>query len=397
MGQFLGLTVLDWVLVVVLLMFLVHGFRRGMWITAGRMLGFIGGGIAAFFLMPWVSTLLHSPGWRLVAVCGVTLVLVVLGWTIGGALGSAVRLRVNQPVLRTIDKFLGAGINTVAAAAIISMVSYSLAQLGMPSMTTTIKQSRVITAVNTLTPEATRVFFTELRSDILNSEMVPELTLPVQVPPSPAEPTTAAPNAEIERASESTVRITGNAYECGQSQSGSGFAVEGNRVVTNAHVVAGVDEPLVETLDGEVHIGNVVHFDPDRDLAVIALDERAVTPLETGERLAEGDDAFVLGYPAGGPFRVAPAEVQAEGMVTVNTIYGDGSSMTDIYQLNADVRQGNSGGPLVDETGDVVGVVFAKAASDITVGYAVTGEEAGNVLTDASSYTNAVSTGQCME
>ncbi|WFP16004.1 MarP family serine protease [Citricoccus muralis] len=390
-----GLTLLDLVMLLALLAFFIHGYRRGLWITAGRMIGFVVGGISAFFMVPWIMTLVPSPGWRLAAVWASVLMLVTLGWFIGGGLGRAVRLRVNQPALRVIDKVLGAGINTAIAAVMISMVSYSLAQLGVPAMTTAIKQSKVISTVNSLTPEATQGFFTQLRSELLDAHMVPELALPVQAPPTPAEPTTAPPNAEIERASSSTVRITGTAYECGQSQTGSGFAVETNRVVTNAHVVAGVTEPLVESLDGEIYVGEVVHFDPSRDLAVIAFDGD-IEALDTGERLAEDDDAYVLGYPAGGPFRIAPASVQAVGEVSINTIYGQDAELTDIYQLNADVKQGNSGGPLVDEQGDVVGVVFAKAASDITVGYAITGEEAGDVLTNAGSYTGAVSTGQCV-
>lgn len=390
-----GLTLLDLVMLLALAVFLVHGYRRGLWITAGRMVGFVAGGISAFFLVPWIMTQVPSPGWRLSAVWASVLLLVTVGWFIGGALGRAVRLRVNQPALRAVDKVLGAGVNTAIAAVMISMVSYSLAQLGVPAMTTAIKQSKVISTVNSLTPEATQGFFTQLRSELLDAHMVPELALPVQAPPTPAEPTTAPPNASIERASQSTVRITGTAYECGQSQTGSGFAIESNRVVTNAHVVAGVTEPLVESRDGEIYIGEVVHFDPSRDLAVIAIDGD-VDHLETGARLDEDDDAYVLGYPAGGPFRISPATVQAVGEVAINTIYGQDAELTDIYQLNADVKQGNSGGPLVDEQGDVVGVVFARAASDITVGYAITGEEAGDVLDDASSYSGAVSTGQCV-
>ena len=95
-----GLTLLDLVMLLALLAFFIHGYRRGLWITAGRMIGFVVGGISAFFMVPWIMTLVPSPGWRLPAVWASVLMLVTLGWFIGGGLGRAVRLRVNQPALR---------------------------------------------------------------------------------------------------------------------------------------------------------------------------------------------------------------------------------------------------------------------------------------------------------
>lgn len=110
-----------------------------------------------------------------------------------------------------------------------------------------------------------------------------------------------------------------------------------------------------------------------------------------------GEEGYVMGYPAGGPFVAGPALVQARAPSTVNNIYGSSTSDLEIYQLSADVRQGNSGGPLVDADGNVAGIVFARAMEGGEVGFALTAEAAGAVLSDAQSFTETVSTGQCVD
>lgn len=394
--MFLGLTWLDWILVLVLLVFMSNGFRQGMWVSLGRMVGFVAGAAGAFFAIPWLSSLVPSPGWRVFATAAALFVLIGLGMLIGVALGRAVRLRVNLPLLRMVDRLLGAVLNTVIAALMIGVLAFSAGAVNLPQVTAAVSQSRVISTIHGVLPDRVQDWMAQARSGIAESGVLPELNLPVQEPMTPAEPSAAPPNADIEQAAESSVRITGTAWDCGQNQSGSGFAISPDRVITNAHVVAGVEQPTVETQANEAFTGEVVYFDSETDIAVLALDGANLEPLEVGDGLDVGESGYVLGYPSGGPYRVSPAEVQTSGPVMINNLYGDNAHLVDIYQLNADVQHGNSGGPLVDESGDVVGVIFAKADSDVTVGYALSEEEVGDVFASADDYDEAVSTESCL-
>lgn len=393
----LGLTWLDWVLIVALFLFLLTGYRRGFWITLGTILGLIAGAAAAFFSIPLVSEWVPDPAWRLIAIIAAALVLVLLGQAIGAAIGRAIRLRMALPTLRTMDRLAGAVVNTAVAAALISLVAFSASSMGLAPVTTAISESRVITSINTVVPESAKAMVARVRSAVAGSDVVPELPEPVTTATPSAPVATLEPGEALQAARASVVRISGTAQVCGQNQTGSGFAVSSDRVVTNAHVVSGLTEPSVEAADGSVHAGRVVHFDAARDVAVVAVDGAELPELETGAVLEDQESGVIMGYPAGGPFQMDPALVQARGEVTVNNIYGAEPGLLDIYQLQADVQQGSSGGPLLNPEGEVAGIVFARATGDIEVGYAITGEEAEQALDGAERMEDTVSTGQCIQ
>jgi len=388
---------LDWALVVVLLLALLGGYRRGFWVTLGTVSGLVAGAAAAFFSIPLVSEWVPDPAWRILAIIAAALVLVLAGQAIGAGIGRAIRLRMALPVLRAVDRAAGAVVNTAVAAALVSLVAFSASSMGIPPVTSAISQSRVITAINGLAPDAAKSLVARVRSEVAGSDVVPVLEEPVVREVPTAEPSAPEPGVRIEEARAAVVRISGTAYACGQNQTGSGFAVAPDRVVTNAHVVSGLAEPAVEDSRGTVYAGRVVHFDVARDLAVIAVDGAELPTVPTGADLADGEAGYIMGYPSGGPFSMGPAEVQARGAVTVENIYGAEPGLLDVYQLNADVQLGNSGGPLLDETGTVAGVVFARAPGDVKVGFAVTGDEAGEVLTGTREMEDTVSTGQCVQ
>lgn len=395
--MFIGLTVLDWVLVVVLFVFLLAGYRRGFWVTLGTIVGLVAGAAAAFFSIPLVSDWVPDPAWRLLAIIAAALVLVLLGQAIGAAIGRAIRLRMALPALRTMDRLAGAVVNTAVAAALISLVAFSASSMGLAPVTTAISESRVITSINTVVPESAKAMVARVRSAVAGSDVVPELPEPVTTATPSAPVATLEPGEALQAARASVVRISGTAQVCGQNQTGSGFAVSSDRVVTNAHVVSGLTEPSVEAADGSVHAGRVVHFDAARDVAVVAVDGAELPELETGAVLEDQESGVIMGYPAGGPFQMDPALVQARGEVTVNNIYGAEPGLLDIYQLQADVQQGSSGGPLLNPEGEVAGIVFARATGDIEVGYAITGEEAEQALDGAERMEDTVSTGQCIQ
>jgi S1-C subfamily serine protease len=201
----------------------------------------------------------------------------------------------------------------------------------------------------------------------------------------------------LNQAAESVLKIAGTAYQCGQNQTGTGFVVSPGRVVTNAHVVAGVSQPVVELPDGGAMPGQVVYFDEKRDLAVIAVDGLPSAPLTLSPDLPGGSPAAFAGYPHGGPFQSKPATIQDITTVLVPDIYGNNATPDEVYRLAGDVQPGNSGGPLLTTNGQVAGVIFAKATSDPDLGFAIPMIDLNPVAAQAPGMNQAVSPGQCIQ
>lgn len=387
--------VIDVVLVVILLLFFVAGARMGLWVTVGSLAGFVIGAAAAFFAIPIVASWVDDPRWRMLAVIAAALVLVFTGQGVGAAVGREIHRLFRSPALRTLGSLIGGAVNAAVAAVVILALSFSVSALGSPTLNQQTEESRVLDGISAAVPDPAEAWFAQLRTVVMQVD-IPELAEPL-VPHTDSSPAEQDLTAAAEESAQAVARITGVAEQCDQTQSGSGFLISSTRVVTNAHVVAGVESPTVELPSGERATGRIVHFDTERDLALLAVDEVSTAPVSVGDPLDAGDAAFVMGYPGGGPFSAGPAEVQARGESSVNDIYGDGASVHEIYQLSADVRQGNSGGPVVDPDGDVVGVVFAKAMEGEDVGFALTAQEAGQVLTAPEGFGETVSSGQCVE
>ncbi|WP_235436821.1 MarP family serine protease [Arthrobacter sp. RIT-PI-e] len=389
-----GFTVLDLVLVVVLLGYLVAGLRNGFLVTLGGIAGFVAGAVAAFFAIPLVSEWVPQNPWRLIAVIGTLIVLIVVGQGIGSALGASIRRWSDFPPLRFVDRLLGGVVNVVVAALVLSMLAFSVGTLGAPFLSQQIAGSQVIRAIDSTTPAPVRSWMAQLRS-IAVDDGIPTLLEGVG-PAVPAQiPDASVDTPELTAAGSSVVRITGTAFQCGQNQTGSGFVVAPGRVITNAHVVAGVDQPVVEVPGAGARQGRVVQLDTARDIAVIAVDDLPASPLPLGEELDSGATAAFAGYPAGGPYRIQPASVQSLSPVLVNDIYGADPQPLQVYSLAANVQQGNSGGPLLDLQGRVAGVVFAKSTADAPVGYALSLEELRPIALGAPGLSEPVSAGRC--
>jgi len=284
----------------------------------------------------------------------------------------------------------------VVAALVTSTVASGVGALGVPFLSRPIAESGVLRTIDTLTPAPVKGTMAQLRS-LLIDDGIPRISEALggpSTPPPVPDVDTAGPG--LETASRSVVRIAGNAFACGQSQTGTGFVVAPGRVLTNAHVVSGVDEPVVETLQDGTASGRVVYFDPTDDIAVIAVDGLATPPIPFTATLPPGSDAVVDGYPFGGPFTSRGAEVLTVQTFDVADIYGESESPRSVYTLAADVQQGNSGGPLLSPTGEIAGLVFAKSATTANVGYAMTMEEISPVLAQAPALTDGVSSGACV-
>ena len=454
----LGLTWLDVLLIVALAMLLVQGHRRGLWVVLGNLVGLVGGAAIAFYALPEVAEFVTAPQWRWAALIATLVLLVAAGQYVGAAIGEAIRLRVNLPALRLVDRLLGALAAGLAGALVLWLVAFSIAASGSTAVTREVTRSRVIAALDTVMPDSLLAWAARSRSAVADLDVLPELELPAPVPESddgvraapaatpglpsaasspsdtatsappassasatPEEPddaaaasssTAAAPSAATtapassasaapstpaaSSASAAVVRLTGTAAQCNQVQSGSGVAVAPDRVLTNAHVVLGVDAPTVTDRARGVHAARIVHLDTAHDLAVLAVDDADLPVMPVGAELTGGASASVLGYPDGGPFASTPATVQAVGEVPLGDVLTGAASMVDVYTLAADIRHGYSGGPVVDTAGNLAGLVFARAPGSDAVGYALTADTIAPVVAAAPQMTATVPSGDCV-
>ena len=390
-----GMIVVDVLIVLLLVAACIGGVQRGFFASIGTLAGLAAGAFAAYWLTPLVSTWVPSPVWRGPAVILTAIGLVFAGAAIGAAIGSALRSGADRLKLRGIERFLGGIASVLAAILALAFVAPAIAVAGIPVVSSAVASSNILRGIEAATPDPVAAALAQLRGAVLDDSLpgLGQLLGPTTVDPAPP---VALDDPELQRAAASVARVSGNAYACGRGSAGSGFVIAEDRVVTNAHVVAGVDTPIVELPGVAAREGRVVYFDPIDDLAVIAVDDLGADVLPFSPTLAPGDAAAVQGYPYGGPFTMVPAGVESVGTANVPDVYDESWNPREIYALDAVVRPGNSGGPLLTDDGAVAGVVFARAENDENLGYAMTMAELDPVAARAPSLSNTVSTGSCV-
>ena len=206
----------------------------------------------------------------------------------------------------------------------------------------------------------------------------------------------------VTKARQSVLKVRGKAPSCQRALEGSGFVVGPERVMTNAHVVAGTNEVSVEvpTSGGEstTESARVVYYDDDVDVAVLAvpgLDRTALGFDFSGAR--QGANVVALGYPLDGPFTSTAATIRQRIQLRGPNIYESQTVTRDVYTIRGVVRSGNSGGPLIDPEGRVVGVVFGAAVDQGDTGFVLTATQVRPALGAAASSTARVSTGSCAD
>jgi S1-C subfamily serine protease len=385
----------DLALLGVLIAYAVHGWRTGFVRAIAGFAGVVVGAIIAFFVAPVIGGWVPGSTWRIVAVVATSVFLVLGGHALGATLGVRFRGSVKQRAVRLADRVLGAAVSFVAASLVVGLLASSAVGLGLPSLSRTIASSTVLRVIALVTPDPVETLVGRIRS-LLVQDGLPAITEAlggIVNPPTLPNVDTGSP--ALTEAAQSVVRITGTASECGQNQAGSGFVVAADRVITNAHVLAGVTEPIIETPGGQALSGTIVYFDPIDDLAVIAVPGLSAPPLTLTDTAADGDKGVVNGYPFGGPFVTTPAEVLSVDTAKVFDIYRSSQNNREVYTLATTVEVGDSGGPLLTLDGEVTGVVFAKAANTANVGYAMTMAELDPVAARAPALTAEVGSGTC--
>ncbi|WP_432497197.1 MarP family serine protease [Kineococcus auxinigenes] len=397
-----GSLVLDVLLAVLLLVQLVAGYREGLLVGLASLVGLVGGAAAGIVLLPDVVRD-WAPGVRpaLVVVLG-TLALAVVGRLLLGALAVRLRRLVRWRPARLADSLLGALAGGVATLLVVWVVAGAARTAPLPAVVSAVGGSRVVGAVDAAVPADADALVGRFWSAARTTGF-PRVFAGLDAEPiTPVDPpaSTVPDTAGLRAAQGSVVKVTGVADDCSRGLEGSGFVAErldgSARVVTNAHVVAGVDDPLVQPQGaGRRYPATVVAYDPARDLAVLDVPGLAVPALPRSPELERGAAAVVAGFPLDGPYTLATARVREVVSAQGRDVYDAAAVVRRVYSVYSQVQPGNSGGPLLTEDGQVAGVVFAKSLDDPYTGYALTPVELDAVLAEAGSSRAEVPTGAC--
>ncbi|MFZ2056237.1 MAG: MarP family serine protease [Acidimicrobiales bacterium] len=359
---------LDLVLILVILASAFRGLRRGAAVQVLSYGGALGGLALGVVLVLLICP--HVSGQRAKTVVALVLLLVpaAVFATSGRQLGAELWRRLRRARFGAVDAAGGALVATAGALVVVWLLASILVNSQFSLVASQINDSRIIRVVtNVMPPIPTALAPVERFLSDEGLQLVADGFIQLAGPV--AYPSAAQVLAGAAKAAPSTVKIV--AVGCGEIQEGSGFVVGRGVVVTNAHVVAGTQSIRVEDSVG-YHVGVVEFFDPELDLAILrvrGLPERALTidPNTVGR----GTKAVVLGYPEGGPLAVDPAGVRSELFATGLDIYGENPTVRAVYVIQALVRPGNSGGPLVEPDGLVIGVVFSRSPTSTDIGYAL--------------------------
>jgi len=394
---------IDVVLALVLVSYAMVGYRQGLVVSAMSLVGFLGGGALGMLLMP---ELLRSWGTVDGNVLSRTLALILgvfgfaaLGQGIFVAIGRRVRRVLRDLPERLADAVLGAVATVLAVSVLVWFLAGAVRSGAETPWAKAIGSSRIVSTIDRFVPPQTARLFAGFQS-VLDFDGFPRVFEGIRAEPiTPIAPpdNQRAFGAPVSRASESIVKITGVATACNREQEGSGWVVAPERVVTNAHVVAGTTSEQVRIQGtGRSYGARVVVFDPKRDLAVLSVPGLPARELPQGPDLKRSDSAIVAGFPLNGPFRLDSARVRDVITARGADIYGAPGAVRQVYSLFARVQPGNSGGPLLAPGGAVVGIVFARSLDDDQTGYALTLDEARPVLNAADRSFSPVSTGGCV-
>lgn len=378
------MTVLDWAILAFTFALALWGYRQGLIVGALTLAGFAAGAFAGSRIGPLLLTKgADSPYAPLCGALGALLAGALIAVTVESfALGLRDRL-LRRPFLQAAD---GAG-----GAALIASVALGLAWvfgavlLHAPStarLRADIQQSLILRSLNDVLPPTGPLLNALDRVDPAPTVLGP--AAPVAPPDS-----SIASDPDVLRAGDSVVRVLSTA--CGLGIEGSGWAAAPGIVVTNAHVIAGADDTTVTTQDGAELDATPIFYEPKQDLALLRVGA-ALPVLPISDRRREGEDAAVLGYPENGPYALEPARIGETRATISDDSYGNGPVERTITALSGAVRSGNSGGPLVDADGRVIGTVFAATTSGPRGGFAIPAEQVQAALEHTRE---SVDTGPC--
>ena len=382
------MNIVDVLILLLIIGTVVRGLEVGLVRQAGSLIGLVCGLVSGTFLASWIA-----------ASATMSLLIILLGLIACVAAGELLGMRTKQtltwkPVHR-LDQILGGFMGAVTCLALVWFGSALISGIQSPGLQRDIRDSRIIIWLDSSLPPVTDTL--ARLNTLFEGVHLPGLDVARETSLDPNE--ASLPSIDdfrdvINSATPALTRIEGRS--CQGLGTGSGFVVEPGIVVTNAHVVAGMTRPYLKDSEGRRLSAEIIGFDPNLDIAILRTDASLNQSLQTIDNVVSiGTGALVMGFPGGGNLTTTPAVVLERFTALGTDIYGGGKTMRDVYALKAVVREGNSGGPLLDKDGEVIGVVFARSLSSDDVGYALTMPAVQQVIETAQSSPSAGQSARC--
>lgn len=388
------MNLLDGILIILLIGSIVRGAHVGAMRQFFLLLGLVAGLYASILLVPYIAPYVSSTsGKTLIGLVIFSILAVIFGGVFEMIGMSQFEFHQKSSRLPLLNSILGAGLGILLMSVSIWLVAAAFDFGPSKWLADELHHAAVVRTINRLAPaqppQISRV------QQFLSQVKLPQAFIgpePNTAPlTNPIIPTNF--NALVVQEGPSVVKITG--YGCGGILEGSGFIAQDHLVVTNAHVVAGVSRPAVHDQGGS-HSASVIYFDPNLDIAILRVNGLRAAPLSLDTtRLSRGVTGAVMGYPQGGNFSAVNAAILSEVTAVGRNIYNSGSVHRRVYILAADVEPGNSGGPFIEASGQVGGVVFARSEDQANTGFALTADQIQPVLDSISPGTAPVGTGSC--
>lgn len=367
------------------------GFVRQLFSTAGFFMGLWLG----VLIEPYTVTLVDSQSAKSVIALLTTLGGAFTLLAVGEYIGIKLKQKLTIKQVDALDNTLGSGIAALSILVAVWLIAAIAQSAQIPSLKQELNDSRLLTYLNAHGPPAPTVIAGI--GNLIDPNGFPDVFSGTEpVPPSNVRmPELGELETAVKADAASVVKVEGQG--CGGIVEGSGFVVANGVVVTNAHVVAGIDKPYVVDSNG-TRPAVAIGFNPNLDLAVLRTSKLAGKPLQLNPaEAATGAPAAVLGYPGGGGFSAKAAAVLDTFTAKGRNIYDSGDVRREIYEVQADIIPGNSGGPLIAKDGSVIGVVFAESTAYKRVGYALTTAAVTQDIARARAHNQKVGTGSCTE
>ena len=387
----------DGILILLMLVFAISGYRQGFVIGALSFGGFFSGVLIGLQVGPLIADKFTDPTARLVVSLASIFALAVLGQTLAGWLGTHLRRQISSKPLQRADDAGGALISLVAVLLVAWLIAVPLGSTPFEGLNREVRSSAILGGIDSLMPEQAQALSSALR-ETLDTNGFPDVfggLAPTRTKEVAAPDPALKGSQIVQKSKSSVVKVLGTAPSCSRRIEGSGFPYADERVMTNAHVVAGTRDVAVE-VNGDRLQAKVVVYDPERDLAVLYVPGlRAPIMPFVAKPAATGASAIVLGYPQDGPYDAQSARVSDVSRITGPDIYDSNNVTREIYTIRSLVRSGNSGGPLITPSGQVLGVIFAAAADDRNTGFALTAGEAAPIAQEGVARTKGSPTGDC--
>jgi S1-C subfamily serine protease len=390
---------LDLILIGLMVAFGISGYRQGFIIGAMSLVGFAGGAVLGIFIAPPIAKAVvdgDTPQALL------AIVIVFLSATIGqfasSTIGAVVRSHVTWEPAKLADSVGGTFASALSVLIFAWLIGSLIISTTFTPLVDQVKNSALLTTVDEAIPQGARNWQQPFKKFIDRSEFPPVFdaigagTI-IDVPPPDQS---VLQGDRLNRARRAIVKVQGNAQSCNKHIEGTGFVYAPGRIMTNAHVVAGVTRDLQVIDHNNVrHTATVVRYNPSRDIAVLHVPGLNLPQLAFDREGSRGDNAIIAGFPKGKGFTAVPARIGGRLDAEGPDIYRENTVTRKVYAIRGTVLPGNSGGPLLTADGRVYGVIFAAAINEKETGYVLTADEVAPDAAAGRTDTTAASTQEC--